>query len=140
MNNKTCKWSESNNKLCWTAFHDFLWKKTKEISNFLENKLRKADLLTKGNNRFPFFLYNKNDINTIENVMILHSMKYMYQCKFDVTKPNIQHYRASLLHLCSVCYSISLQKPRSKTIKKIPKMPKLLIKYLWYVGELTASK
>ena len=43
--------------------------------NFLENKLRKADLLRQGNSRFPFFIYDEYNIDSIDNIMILHAMK-----------------------------------------------------------------
>ena len=58
---------------------------------FLENILRGAGLLLQGNLRFPFFLYNEYSINSIENIMILHTMKYIYECEFDDSKPKMSY-------------------------------------------------
>ena len=83
--------------------------KTNEISNYLEKILRKAGFLKKGNTRFPYFIYTDYKINTIENLMLIYSLKYIYKCKFNEIKPNLVHYRASLVHLSSVCAAMKEQ-------------------------------
>ena len=73
--------------------------------------------MTLGNNKFPFFINNDYKMETVENIMLLHTMKYIYKYKYNEIKLNIQHYRAGLEHINSVCYSMSTQKPFLKKIK-----------------------
>ena len=78
---------------------------------FLEKTMKKAGLLKNGTTRFPFFIYNEYKINSIENIMMMHTMKYIYKCKFDKMKPNLVHYKAGLAHLSSMCLSMSEHRP-----------------------------
>ena len=70
----------------------------------LRKKLRKAGLLNFGNNRFPFFVYNDYNLVSVENIMMIHTMKYIYKCKYDEIKLNLPHYKVGLESLSSVCY------------------------------------
>ena len=104
LNVKTCKWSESQVKSCTncgkepeTRLHFKIFcKKTREIVPYSKKKLRKAGLLNFGNNRFPFFVYNDYKIESVENIMMIHTLKYIYRCKYDEIKLNLPHYKAGL--------------------------------------------
>ena len=50
---------------------------------------KSAGLLVQENSRFPFFVYDEYGIDSVENEMILHTMKYTNRCKFNDFRPNI---------------------------------------------------
>ena len=52
--------------------------------------MKKSGLLKNGNTR----------------LMMMHTMKYLYKCKFGKIKPNLAHYKAGLMRLISVCNSM----------------------------------
>ena len=119
LNVRLCKLADDKNDLCsncglWpeTRMHFFFsCPKTNEIINLLEKILRKAGFLKNGNTRFPYFIYSNYKINTIENLMLIYSLKFIYKCKFDEIKPNLVFYRANLVRLSSVCAAMKEQKP-----------------------------
>ena len=92
-------WSATDDKnaLCsnlglWpeTRMHFFFsCPKTNEIVNLLEKILRKAGFLKNWKTRFPYFIYTNYKINTIENLILIYSLKFNYECKFDEIKPNL---------------------------------------------------
>ena len=82
-----------------------------EIINLLEKILRKAGLLKNGNSRFPYFIYSNYKINTIQNIMLIYSLKFIYRCKFDEIRPNLLFYKTGLVGLSSVCSAMKDKKP-----------------------------
>ena len=99
-------------------FHFFLCKNQIFFTILDKKKIKKAGFLKYGNSRFPFFIYNDYKIVTLENIRMMHTMKYLYKCKFDEIKTNLAHYKAGLMHLSSMCHSMSEHRSHLKGIKK----------------------
>ena len=66
-----------------------------EFVFFVKQNLTKANYLQNGIQRYPFFICNKFDIISVENILILYTRKYGYKLNVKNTIPNIVQYLAT---------------------------------------------
>ena len=57
----------------------------------------------------PFLAYTNYDINLMENIMILFTMKYIYSIEFYESSLNKVYYKASLKSFSKVCSAVGQQ-------------------------------
>ena len=118
MNTRSCKWNQEKNNLCSNCKKEFETKihifqacsTTKDLLAFLERILNNVSHLQSGNTKY-LFSYEMYKANSMENLLLIFLMRYIYKSKFNSFPVNKSTFAYSYRQFNLVMIEMNQKKP-----------------------------